>query len=65
MGTVERPIFGGKRPVLTGFIPADLGMDALERRRAAEIERERQIGLIGFAKSGQPNPSEKPPDDCA
>jgi hypothetical protein len=39
---------------LTGFIPADLGRQATERRTAAQHERDRLIDLIGFAKQGAP-----------
>jgi hypothetical protein len=60
MGTVERPEFGRKRSILTGFIPANLGQDALEKSRAKQAEQDRQISLINFAKQGSPTP----PDDC-
>lgn len=65
MADVVRPIFGRKRARLTGFIPADLGRDALEKRRAAD--------LFAFAKMGQPpiisgrpnHPETFTPDDRA
>lgn len=58
---------------MTGFIPADLGRDTLERRHADQLARDREISLIAMAKMGAPpiisappnHPETFTPDDCA
>jgi hypothetical protein len=49
MGDVVRADFGRKTPVLRGFLPGNLGRDALEI-----AERQRRNDLIRFAKTGGP-----------
>lgn len=49
MGNVLRPAFGAKRAILKGFIPDDLGQNALEI-----AEQRRRTDIFIFAKTGQP-----------
>jgi hypothetical protein len=54
-------VVGFRKRKLTGFLPDDLGMAALDRRRDEQLAREQMLALIRFAKTGQPTI----PDDCA
>ena len=64
MGEMVRPEFGRKRPLLTGFIPKEIGAEA-------KLYREQQMrarDLVLHAKSGGPiiPPIEdNAPDNCA
>ena len=47
-------VVGFRKKRLTGFLPCDLGRDALPALRVEQIERDRMIDLIGFARKGAP-----------
>lgn len=61
-----RPLFGRKRPVLSGFIPEGLGQDTMEK-----AETDRRQSLYHHAIQGGPiiqgtsYPTNPDPQDCA
>lgn len=53
MGNVLRPVFGGKRAILKGFIPTDCGENLDQLAEAIKAEKAK-ADLTQFAKSGSP-----------